>query len=715
MIHIDFETFSAAGYVWNGRWRPMEGTKKTSLPVVGAEVYACHPSTQVICLAWDDQIWSPGDPFPTPLWEHVCDGGLITAWNVAFEYWVWNNVLSPVWPLLTLSQLRDAMPRARAWALPGALGKAAKVLQLSEQKDTKGQSLIRKLSGPRNPTKNDPSMRCRDHTLVTEMRDYCLQDVVTERAVARSMPELSAYELRVWQLDQKINTVGIPVDIDAVDNAIELIRQAETALNAELNVLTGGRVENSDQLDALKVWAGSRGYQMDSIDKSAVTAALKDPKIPHDVKRALEIRQALSSKSTKKVWAFKHRLLNGRIYGQFVYCGADRTGRWSGYGIQPHNFPRGDAKVKRNSEGLFGSVGAPAKWCPEATEQFLRSLGLIASFDIAFRTMQERWGDPLKALSASLRGFIKAMLGKRLICSDFRAIEAVVLAVLAGEQWRIDVFNGHGLIYETSASKITGISVDEYVAYAKKHDSHHPDRQLGKLAELASGYQGGVGAWRNFGAAEFFTPERCEEYRADWVRHQADGTRNRYTLQDYAIQRQVWAWRKASPKIKEFWYGLQHTAMAAIREPGIAHGHREISYVVERGTLYCVLPSGRRLAYHQVRIGQGRFGDAIFYHGNNTNPKYAAMGWVELDTYGGKLVENVVQAVARDILAHAMLNLDDAGYTIVWHVHDEIVCEEPEGRGSVAEVEHLMGDLPDWAKGWPVIAVDGWEGDRYRK
>lgn len=700
MINIDFETFSASGYRWLGKWVPLEGAKQAGIRTVGAHVYGEHPSTEIICLVGGSELWVPGGPDPWPLLNHVAAGGLVSAWNCLFEYTVWNNCTPAHWPRLALEQLRDAQPRARAHTLPGALGKAAAVLDTAEQKDTGGESLIRLFSMPRNPTKLDRRLRVLPSEApekAQEFYEYCVQDVRAEQAVAAVLPQLAPGELEVWQLDLRINARGIPIDTVAVDHAMELLRQSETVLNAELAEVTAGAVTSSGQVAELAKFAS-----LADVKAFTVTAALQGDELNPAQRRALEIRQALGSTSTKKVVAFKHRTSgDGRARGQFIYCGAGRTGRWAGMGFQPHNFPRGAAQVCELG-GIYGSVGEQTKWRPEASEQFLTSL---ACRD--YRALAQRWGDPLKALAASIRALVCAKPGHRLVCSDFRAIEAVVLAVLAGEEWRLEVFRTHGRIYETSAAMITGAPVDA--------EGNHPERQLGKLAELASGYGGGVGAWKNFGADAYFTEARCQPYMPDWIKHQADPTRKRYTLQDYAIQRQIWAWREKSPKIKAFWQGLQLAAMAAIETPDEAHSWRGISYVVKQSTLYCVLPSGRRLAYHQARIEQGRFGDAIFYYGNNTNPKFGAVGWVELDTYGGKLTENVVQAVSRDILAHAMVELDRAGYSIVMHVHDEVVCEEPDGRGSVEEVERIMGTLPDWAEGWPVIAAGGWEGQRYRK
>jgi DNA polymerase len=302
--------------------------------------------------------------------------------------------------------------------------------------------------------------------------------------------------------------------------------------------------------------------------------------------------------------------------------------------------------------------------------------------------------DVIADVSGCLRGLFVAAPGHDLLCSDFSAIEAVVLAELAGETWRQEVFRTHGKIYETSAALLTGKTLEFYAQYKLENDTHHPDRKKGKVAELSSGYGGGLGAWKAFGADAFMTDEE--------------------------IQDAVRAWRAASPSITALWWGLQDAALAAITNPGYCYSYRGLSFGVSADILYCQLPSGRRLTYHQPRIYQktmpwGKQTTCITYMGWNSNYLNGPVGWMRLETYGPKLTENVVQAVSRDIMAHSMTQLDAAGYPIVLHVHDEIVAEVPQGWGSVGEFEQIMGRMPVWASGWPVRAAGGWRGRRYRK
>jgi DNA polymerase len=331
----------------------------------------------------------------------------------------------------------------------------------------------------------------------------------------------------------------------------------------------------------------------------------------------------------------------------------------------------------------------PEEWCVEVVDLALND---IATRDLQY--VEQQWGNAVAAVSGCLRGLFSAAPGCDLICSDYSAIEAVVGAELAGEAWRQEVFQTHGNIYLASASKITGTPLEEYLRYKKENNRHHPDRKKGKVAELASFYGGGLGAWKAFGADEFLTDEE--------------------------IQDNVRAWRAASPAVTAFWWGLQDAAVLAIQLPGRCYSYRGISYGVQNDILFCRLPSGRTLTYHQPRVASkmmpwGKETVCITYMGWNSNYLNGPVGWMQLETYGPKMVENCCQAVARDILAHGMMQLAAAGYPIVLHVHDEVVAEVPAGTGSIEEFERIMSTMPAWAAGWPVKAANGWRGQRYRK
>jgi DNA polymerase len=332
-----------------------------------------------------------------------------------------------------------------------------------------------------------------------------------------------------------------------------------------------------------------------------------------------------------------------------------------------------------------------------------RDLGLLEAF----------FGNALLTISGCVRGLFVAAPGHDLIASDYTAIEAVVIAMLAGETWRIDAFRNKVPIYLASAAKITGKTVEWYEAYKAENNAHHPDRgKIGKVAELGLGFGGWVNAWLAFDDSGTFSEDE--------------------------IKRLILRWRDESPAIVEFWggqfrgrpwdpdfrpelYGVEGHAILALQNPGLVFDYRGLKFYVRDGHLIVRLLSGRELTYRDARLvpSQRAYAapgeQAIIYWTWNSNPKYGAPGWVVMNTFGGRLVENIVQATAHDILRHAILQLRAAGYPTVLHVYDEIVVEVPHGCGSLEEVERIMGEMPAWAEGWPVSASGGWRGRRYRK
>ena len=740
---MDFETYSEAGYYWDGpdnRWR---GATKTSpgIAAVGASVYSEHPSTEVLSLAYDlkdgygDRLWTPDSAFPPfDLFNHILTGGLLEAWNSSFEFYIWRNVCHRRmgWPELPFYQLRCAMSKARAFSLPGKLENAATALRAQEQKDSKGTALIRKLCIPRSPTKKQLTICGSDHTVTpqsvnrltpeyapsdfADLYSYNRQDIKAEASVSLLCPDLLPRELDLWLIDQAINIRGVHIDQQALADCIFIVNHASTHYTAELQALTGGTVQSAGEIEKIRGWLGANGIHTSNLDADAVEAALKRKDLSPSCRRVLEIRDALGGASVKKLFAIERMLaMDGRLHDLFAFCGADRTGRWAGRGPQPQNLPSSGPKVCRCKKcehvswkglvfcpncGTLRTMNDTCDWGNEAMETGFRDL---ATRDLAF--IESRWGDACALVSGCLRGLFAAAPGKDLICSDFSAIEAVVIADLAGEEWRQEVFRTHGKIYEMSASKITGVPFEEFARYKKEQGQHHPLRKkVGKVAELASGFGGGLGAWKNFGAHDFMT--------------------------DDEITTNVKAWRKASPAVVKFWYGLQEAAYFAVQSPGTCYSYQApatkfgqppaITYGVKNDVLYCCLPSGRMLSYHQPRLEQGvgyggRVEMQLTYMGWNSNYLAGPIGWVRLDTWGGKLTENVVQATARDLMAHTHPLLERAGYPIVLHVHDEIVSEVPEGTGSIEEFEKLMSSTPTWAAGWPVKAAGGWRGKRYRK
>jgi len=529
------------------------------------------------------------------------------------------------------------------------------------------------MNGYAHPSKKHPYKRRYLKENLSDMLDmltYNKYDVIAQKEIADKLPMLPDFEYQVWLSTQKMNNRGVAVDIDAIKTCKNAINTVTTYYEKELYNLTGGCVRTAGENKKLTKWLNTNGVGTKSVDAKNVKELIERYDGTSTVGQVLRIKKILSSASIKKVVSILNRVSSdGRVRDHMVYCGADRTGRFGSKGVQIHNL----RNVKLGEE------------------QFDKNIEIL-------RTNPFEFDNPFDVMGGMVRGFFTADKGKDFICSDYRAIEAVALACLAGEQWRIDVFKTHGRIYELSASKITGVPFQEFLDYQKQHGEKHPLRNtIGKVAELASGYQGWIGAWKQFGADKHFN-------------------------NDEEIKQSILKWRSDSPNIVNFWHGVEGAAKRAIQ---IGHNtpcnYRNIVYRYDGDNLYCKLPSGRELTYWKAGLRQGvtPYGKAIeqicFYGWNSNQSSGLPMGWTQFDTYGGKLTENIVQAVCRDILCHAVFNLEKAGYTPVFHVHDEIICEVPRGWGSIKEMELIMSALPDWASDWPIIAHGGWRGLRYRK
>lgn len=632
-ISIDFETYS-----------------ECDIKTAGGYNYAAHPSTEVICMAWaiDDeepQLWTPDQPFPARLYEALEAGAEVWAWNAAFERAVWEYQLKKQRGVkIEPSQWNDTAALAATLALPRALGKCAEVLELSDQKDTRGRYLIQRLCKPYR------GERRTDQHLLDELYAYCKQDVVTERAIKNYILKykpMGEHERAVWLLDQEINWRGVGIDVPNVENALDLIIATAERLNASVVDLTDGALSGVGSRAQVMSWCRDQGYRLGGYDKNAILTALADPALPANVRDVLKVRQTLGKASTSKYLAMQNLAgADHRARGVFSYHGA-QTGRWAGRGFQPQNLPRPAFDDADNCVTLFDQRD------PELLEML--------------------YGDPMVALSSTLRSMIVPDAGNRLLVADFNAIEARVLAWLAGEQVTLNVFHEGGDIYLHAAEQIYNIPLGPL---DKK------ERQIGKVAVLALGYQGGVGAFQTMAKA----------YRVDIPDEMAEDIKVR--------------WRKANKNTVRFWYALEEAAKNAVKYRGTAFQAGPITFKYHGDFLFAKLPSGRRLAYYKANL----YGKLDFW---GTDSRLGGR-WAKLDTYGGKLAENITQAVARDLLADAMLRVEAAGYPVVMHVHDEIVSEVPKDFGSLAQFEELICQMPDWATGLP-MAVEGFECERYRK
>ena len=732
---FDFEAYSEAGYLWveDGLgWLAPKGATRKGIFAVGAAVYSEHPSTEVISLAYDlkdglgPRLWVPGMPPPVELFAYIQGGGLLEAHYSNFEYQVWKNVCVARmgWPDLPFWQLRDSMAKAQAYGLPGALGKIAEVLDTDDQKMTEGKRLIQKFSCPRKPTKKDPRKRIRveeDPVDASLFYTYNIGDIKAEAGISERIPDLPPEELDFWLCTQAMNVRGVGLDMDSVHAGVELLDKALERYNAELFALTGGVVARASEVQKLVGWLGAFGVVLSSLDVDHVARALKREDLPAPARRALEIRQLVGSAGVKKLYAMERfTTREGRAHNLFTYHRA-RTGRDGGDDIQPQNLTKAGPALRWCEDMACGKpYGRHLDTCPHcgADSAFSREAGWSwEAVDYALEVVRTRdldlvehvFGDALLTLSGCIRGLFVPAPGKDFICSDFSSIEAVVTAVLAGEQWRIEAFHRKEDIYLVSAGRITGLCLQDYVDYKQKTGEKHPDRQkIGKPAELGLGFGGWLGAWRQFDDSDNFSDEQ--------------------------VKQNIIAWRDASPAIVELWggqvrgkpwrpdyselFGLEGAAIAAVQNPGTCYRYRLISFGVKDDVLFCQLPSGRSLAYHRPRLGPSSRWEGqleLSFEGWNSNPKMGPTGWVRMQTYGGRLAENVIQATARDIMRESVINLERAGYPVVLRVHDELVAEVPEGFGSIEEVETIMATRPAWAEGWPIRAAGGWRAKRYRK
>lgn len=651
VLHLDFETFSAC-----------------ELKERGLHNYATDATTGVHCMAYafDDgpvELWAPGHSNTTrPVLDHVRAGGLVYAHNAPFELAIWNNVMVPRygWPPLKPEQVRCTMAMCYAMSLPGALANAAPALGIEQRKDQAGARVMMQLAKP----KADGAFwtRADDPAKFEQLYAYCRQDVEVERAIHHRLMELSDYEQRLWQLDYAINERGVQVDIESIDKAIALVQSEQKRLNADMLRVTGGVVGSCTEVQLLVKWIRSQGVEIKGLAKADVLDQLAG-ELPDNVRAALHLRKEAAKSSTAKLIAMENRAsADGRVRGIHQYHGAS-TGRWAGRGIQTQNFPRPRGGMK-----------------PEHIDDIVVHLNDRDYVDVMY-------GPVLDAMADSLRGMLTAPRGKELIAVDFSAIEARVLAWLAGEDAVLDIFRTHGKIYEHAAAGIYHIPMGEV---------NKDQRQIGKVSVLALGYGGGVGAFQSM----------ARNYGVKVPDHEADEIKK--------------AWRATNPNIVRYWYALEDAAKAAITLGGKHSAGapvRECTFVKRGSFLWCKLPSGRVLCYPYPRIAEretpwGEMKEGVHFMSVNgvTNK------WEESSTYGGSLAENVTQAVARDLLVHSMFTLEAAGYKIVMHVHDECVVEisTKEDNDTLERVEKLMAQTPTWAAGLPVSA-EGWRAKRYRK
>ena len=590
-----------------------------------------------------------GEKIPADIMAALSDES-VTKWafNAMFERVCLSNYLGE-W--MEPESWKCSMVWSATLGLPLSLENVGAVLGLEKQKLSEGKDLIRYFCVPCKPTKANGgrtrNLPGHDKERWKRFKAYNLRDVEAEMQIQQRLSKFPVLDFvweEYWQ-DQEINDRGIGVDMEMVRNAIAMDGRSKSELSAAMQELT--ELENPNSVQQMKQWLSENGMETDSLDKKAVAELLKTA--PEPLGEALALRQQLAKSSVKKYQAMENAVCaDRRAHGMFQFYGANRTGRYSGRIIQLQNLPQNHI--------------------PDLAQ----ARGLVKAGD--FDALSLLYEDIPDTLSQLIRTAFVPQDGRKFIVADFSAIEARVIAWIAGERWRLKVFEGGGDIYCASASQMFRVPVE-------KHGVNGHLRQKGKIAELALGYGGSVGALKSMGALEM-------------------------GLAEEELQPLVSAWRDSNPNITEFWWAVDRAVKECVkkRRPTETHG---IRFSYESGMLFIILFSGRRLAYVKPKIGENQFGgESVTYMGVGGTKK-----WERLESYGPKFVENIVQAVSRDILCYAMRTLRNC--SIVAHIHDEIIIEA-DRRMSLLAVCEQMGRTPPWAKGL-LLRADGYECSFYRK
>ena len=656
-LSIDLETFS-------------------SVPIAkaGAQKYIASPDFEILLFAYSLNgapsvccDIAQGELLPDWVLDALCDPQCLKhAYNAAFE---WGCLSKFMGRQLPPEQWRCTMFHGLYAGYPAGLDATGRALGLPEDKRklSTGKALIRYFCVPCTPTKSNGGRRRNlpnhDPARWELFKEYNAQDVTTEMEIERRLSLITVPDWlqRQWETDLLINARGVAVDMEMVNGALEIGATVRERLTQEAVRISG--LSNPNSVQQLSAWLEQEtGEEVTDLRKDTVAKMIAQaPDIP-EVQRMLEIRQELGKTSTKKYDAIEQAVCpDGRVRGLLQFYGANRTGRWAGRLVQVQNLPRTYTQPLELARNLV-------------KQRKLDNLRLI-------------YGSVPDTLSQLIRTAFVASDGNVLIDADFSAIEARVISWLAGEQWRLEVFKTHGKIYEASASQMFGVPIERI----KKGNPEYALRQKGKVAELALGYQGGAGALINMGALDMGIPED--------------------DLPDI-VQR----WRDTNKRICDLWYKMNSSAVEAISTgSSVGVGRLLVSCdydaVHEVEYLTVLLPSGRKLYYNSPQIGENKWGGpSISYMGMDQTTKK----WKRIETYGGKLVENCVQAVARDCLAQAIENLEKEGLPVVFHIHDEVVIDCRADTATLDDVVNIMSRPIPWAPGLPLNA-DGWVGGFFKK
>jgi DNA polymerase len=646
IISIDLETYSDVDLGKCGVYRYVEGDFHILLFAYAFD----DEAVEIIDMA-------SGETLPDEVLDAISDSEIIkSAWNAAFERTCIGRMLGRT---LYPDDWKCSMVWAASLSLPLALKNAAAVLKTGEQKDRAGENLIRFFSVPCKPTATNGG-RTRNLPLHApekwaQFKEYCLQDVRTERDIRKKLERfpMPGFEWDYYHLDQRINDRGVMIDTALVEQAIICDRKLTAEMTDAAYALTG--LENPNSVMQLKGWLDEQGITVETLDKKGVAKLIEEyggDDGRGQVLEMLKLRLMMAKSSVKKYEAAaRFTCQDQRAHGLFQFNGANRTGRFSGRGIQLQNLPQNHISTLDEARELL-----------KAGE--FEMLSLI-------------YGNVPDILSQLLRTMLIAKPGHEFIIVDFSAIEARLLAWEAGEKWVLDAFSRGADIYCETASRMFHVPVI-------KHGANGELRQRGKQATLSCGYGGGVGALKKMGALEA-------------------------GMREDELDPLVKAWREANPKIVQYWWDIDRAANDTFKD-GTDHAVGKLNFQYSANTLWMVLPSGRRLAYCSPHLQPNQFGRmSMTYMGVD-----AANKWGRIATYGPKLVENATQAIARDILCEAMWRMERKGLCIVAHVHDEVIIEAPKGQYSVEEICDIMNERPEWGQDIPLSSA-GYTGEHYFK
>lgn len=674
----------------------------------GTHAYAEQAEVMLFAYAFGDEppeVWdlTDGSEMPEDLAMGLADPDQLTVWHNGANF---DRVVIR-WALgidIPVSRIHDTMVQALAHGLPGGLGPLCSILQISEEesKDKRGKQLINLFCKPRPKSQKLRRASRETHPKEwAEFIEYAARDIPAMRAIFKKMPmwNYRGKERALWELDQRINDRGIKVDLDLANAAIDTVARAQAILGERTMELTAGAVEKTTQRDKLiKHILNEHGVTLPDLQASTLERRINDQNLPAAVRELLAIRMQASTTSTTKYKALINMVSSdGVMRGTTQFCGASRTGRWAGRNFQIQNLP---------------SKGLPSK---KIVDEGIEAI-LVGAADLLYR-------DVMKMVSAAVRGCLVPRPGKKLCVSDLSNIEGRDAAWLAGEEWKLQAFRdldaGTGAdLYRLAYAKSFNISVDEVDGGKDKG----PQRQIGKVQELALQYEGGVGAFITFSLVYSIDLDEMANDAWDkipqWALAQAAKAwgwaiqkkrtfgldRKTYIVCD-ALKR---LWREAHPAISSYWKEMEEAAVEAIKNPGVAYPVRKLKFRRDGAWLRMILPSGRAVCYASPRVSDS---GKISYLGVNSYTRR----WQRTHTYGGKLFENACQSVARDVMAENMPAMELEQYEILTTVHDEAVTEAPDTDDFSAEaLSKILATNPPWAIDMP-LAAGGFEAYRYRK